>query len=54
MYPTPCRFISSRLTDPEYAAGKAVDIVRDRPPTHFDDPIHLRTGINILDSSYYA
>src|SRR5947207_8925452 len=29
-------FISSRLTDTEYAAGKVLDIVRERPHTHFD------------------
>ena len=29
--------ISSRLTDSEYAAGKALDAVRQRQNTHFDD-----------------
>jgi Uncharacterized conserved protein (DUF2075) len=34
-------FISSRLTDSEYAAGRVLDIVRERPRTHFDDSLHL-------------
>ena len=34
-------FISSRLIDSEYAAGKVLDLVRDRPRTHFDDCLHL-------------
>ena len=29
--------ISSRLNDSEYAAGKALEVVRQRPNTHFDD-----------------
>ena len=34
-------FISSRLTDTEYAAGRVVEMVRERPRTHFDDTLHL-------------
>ena len=30
-------FISSRLTDSEYAAGRVLEIVRERPRTKFDD-----------------
>lgn len=33
--------ISSRLTDSEYAAGRVLDAVHDRPNTHFDDALHL-------------
>ena len=33
--------ISSRLTDSEYAAGKALDAVLKRQNTHFDDCLHL-------------
>jgi hypothetical protein len=33
--------ISSRLTDSEYAAGQALDVIRDRPNTTFDDCLHL-------------
>jgi hypothetical protein len=38
-------FISSRLTDSEYAAGKALQIVRQRPRTHFDDSLHLAVSM---------
>lgn len=34
-------FISSRLTDSEYAAGKVLNAVRRRPRTNFDDCLHL-------------
>ena len=34
-------FISSRLTDSEYAAGRVLEIVRERPRTQFDDSLHL-------------
>ena len=37
--------ISSRLTDSEYAAGKAVDAVRRRKNTHFDDCLHLAVSM---------
>jgi Uncharacterized conserved protein (DUF2075) len=33
--------ISSRLTDSEYASGRALDAVRGRWQTHFDDCLHL-------------
>jgi hypothetical protein len=38
-------FISSRLTDSEYAAGRALEIVRDRPRTQFDDSLHLAVSM---------
>src|SRR5207244_9867326 len=38
-------FISSRLTDREYAAGHVVDIVRERPRTRFDDSLHLAVSM---------
>jgi hypothetical protein len=38
-------FISSRLTDSEYAAGRALDIVRERPRTRFDDSLHLAVSM---------
>jgi Schlafen group 3, DNA/RNA helicase domain len=38
-------FISSRLTDSEYAAGKVLDMVRNRPRTHFDDVLHLAVSM---------
>ncbi len=34
-------YISSRLTDSEYAAGNALDAIRHRQHTHFDDCLHL-------------
>jgi hypothetical protein len=37
--------ISSRLTDSEYAAGHAIDAVRNRPLTSFDDCLHLAVSM---------
>jgi len=37
--------ISSRLTDSEYAAGRALDAVHGRPNTHFDDSLHLAVSM---------
>ncbi len=37
--------ISSRLTDSEYAAGRAVDLVRSRPDTFLDDCLHLSVSM---------
>ena len=38
-------FISSRLTDSEYAAGRVLEIVRDGPRTKFDDSLHLAVSM---------
>jgi hypothetical protein len=38
-------FVSSRLTDSEYAAGRLLEIVRERPRTHFDDSLHLSVSM---------
>ena len=38
-------YISSRLTDSEYAAGKALDAVCGRPNAHFDDSLHLAVSM---------
>src|SRR5438045_7573421 len=38
-------FISSRLIDSEYAAGRALDIVRARARTEFDDSLHLAVSM---------
>jgi hypothetical protein len=38
-------YISSRLTDSEYAAGHALDLVRDRRNTYFDDSLHLSVSM---------
>ncbi len=37
--------ISSRLTDSEYAAGKALEAVHYRQNTHFDDNLHLAVSM---------
>ena len=34
-------FVSSRLTDSEYAAGRVLELVQNRPRTVFDDALHL-------------
>lgn len=38
-------FISPKLTDSEYAAGKALDLVRRRACTSFDDCLHLAVSM---------
>ncbi|MEQ1852012.1 MAG: DUF2075 domain-containing protein [Chthoniobacteraceae bacterium] len=38
-------YISSQLTDSEYAAGKALDAVRDRPEAHLDENLHLAVSM---------
>lgn len=37
--------ISSRLTDSEYAAGRALEAVRNRPETFLDDCLHLSVSM---------
>jgi hypothetical protein len=37
--------ISSKLTDSEYAAGKAIELVRQRQNVHFDDSLHLAVSM---------
>jgi hypothetical protein len=37
--------ISSRLTDSEYSAGRAIDSVRQRRNAHFDDCLHLAVSM---------
>jgi hypothetical protein len=38
-------FISSRLTDSEYAAGRALELVRMGGAAHFDDALHLAVSM---------
>ncbi len=38
-------FISSKLFDSEYAAGKALEVARNRPQTYFDDSLHLNVSM---------
>jgi hypothetical protein len=37
--------ISSRLTDSEYAAGRVLEALGQRPETHFDDCLHLAVSM---------
>lgn len=43
-------YISSRLTDSEYAAGKALEVVRQRRNTYFDDSLHLAVSMRSFRS----
>jgi hypothetical protein len=43
-------YISSRLTDSEYAAGRALDEVRQRKNTFFDDNLHLSVSMRSFRS----
>jgi hypothetical protein len=38
-------FISSRLTDSEYAAGETINVVREGAQTHLDDSLHLAVSM---------
>jgi hypothetical protein len=38
-------YISSRLIDSEYAAGRALELVGRRPATHLDDCLHLAVSM---------
>jgi hypothetical protein len=38
-------YISSKLTDSEYAAGEALTAVQHRPRAHFDDSLHLAVSM---------
>lgn len=43
-------YISSRLTDSEYAAGKALEVIRQRNNTFFDDSLHLAVSMRSFRS----
>ena len=47
-------YISSRLTDSEYAAGKALDAVSKRPNTHFDDCLHLAVSMRSFRAEHVS
>ncbi len=38
-------FVSPRLTDSEYAAGRALEMLRGRANTHYDDCLHLAVSM---------
>lgn len=46
--------ISSRLTDSEYAAGHALDAVRGRPLTSFDDCLHLAVSMRSFRAEHVS
>jgi len=46
--------ISSRLTDSEYAAGHAIDAVRNRPQTSFDDCLHLAVSMRSFRAEHVS
>ncbi|MEZ5619293.1 MAG: DUF2075 domain-containing protein [Rhodocyclaceae bacterium] len=43
-------YISSRLTDSEYAAGKALEVIHQRRNTYFDDNLHLAVSMRSFRS----
>lgn len=43
-------YISSKLTDSEYASGKASEVVNGRPKTHFDRHLHLAVSMRSFRS----
>ena len=46
--------VSSQLTDSEYAAGKALDAVRNRPNIHFDDDLHLAVSMRSFRAEHVS
>lgn len=46
--------ISSRLTDSEYAAGRALDAVRNRSETYFDDCLHLAVSMRSFRAEHVS
>jgi hypothetical protein len=47
-------YISPRLTDTEYAAGRALDTVRHRPNTHLDDSLDLGVSMRSFRAEYVS
>lgn len=47
-------FISSQLTDSEYAAGQAIDKVRQRKNVHFDDSLHLAVSMRSFRAEHVS
>lgn len=43
-------YISSRLTDTEYAAGRALETINTHPQTHLDDSLHLAVSMRSFRS----
>ncbi|MGH3639611.1 MAG: DUF2075 domain-containing protein [Mycobacterium sp.] len=47
-------FISSRLTDTEYAAGMAIDRLRQLDNVHFDDSLHLAVSMRSFRAEHVS
>jgi hypothetical protein len=47
-------YISSRLTDSEYAAGNALEAVSQRPNVHFDDSLHLAVSMRSFRAEHVS
>ena len=47
-------FISSNLVDHEYAAGKALELVKNRSGTRFDDCLHLSVSMRAFRAEYVS
>ncbi len=47
-------FISGRLTDSEYAAGKTLEIIQKRPSTHFDNSLHLAVSMRSFRAEHVS
>lgn len=47
-------YISSRLTDSEYAAGKAMDEVRHKQDAHLDDCLHLAVSMRSFRAEHVS
>lgn len=44
-FPSWYAYISDKLTDREYSAGKALEKIQGRPNVHFDDTLHLAVSM---------
>lgn len=47
-------YISSRLTDGEYAAGQALDLLRGRREAHLDDCLHLAVSMRSFRAEHVS
>jgi hypothetical protein len=47
-------YISSRLTDSEYAAGKALEVVSKWPNAHYDDSLHLAVSMRSFRAEHVS
>lgn len=47
-------YISSNLTDSEYAAGKALELVRDRPNVYLEDSLHLAVSMRSFRAEHVS